>query len=70
MRGINIRESRLAGMDIRPQIAAAAIFAAFDALQDDDGAAPAEPFSPEDARAAIDEVMTFLRGGFEALRGS
>jgi AcrR family transcriptional regulator len=56
--------------DIRPNIAAAAIFAAFDALQDDDSAAPSEPFSVEHATAAIGEVMSFLRGGFEALRRS
>jgi AcrR family transcriptional regulator len=54
--------------DIRPNIAAAAIFAAFDALQDGDSHTPSEPFSIEQATAAIGEVMSFLRGGFEALR--
>jgi AcrR family transcriptional regulator len=51
--------------DIRPQIVAAATIAAFTALFD--SAAPPEPFSREDATAMIDDVVTFLRGGLEAL---
>jgi hypothetical protein len=54
--------------DIRPQIVAAAIFAAFSALQDTDSPAPPQPFSLEHAMAVINDVMTFLRGGLEALR--
>lgn len=53
--------------DIRPQIVAAAIFAAFNALQDGDSAAPPQLFSPEHAMAVIDDVMSFLRGGLEGL---
>jgi AcrR family transcriptional regulator len=54
--------------DIRPQIVAAALVAAFSSIQDRDPAAPAESFSPEQAMAVIDDVMGFLRGGLEALR--
>jgi AcrR family transcriptional regulator len=54
--------------DIRPQIVAASIFAAFFALQDSDHAVPPKPFSLEHATAVIDEVISFLRGGLEALR--
>jgi AcrR family transcriptional regulator len=52
--------------DIRPQIVAAALIAAFSAVHDP--AAPPESFSPEQAQAVIDDVMGFLRGGLEALR--
>ena len=54
--------------DIRPQIVAAALIAAFSAIQDRDPAAPPESFSPEQAMAVIDDVMGFLRGGLDALR--
>jgi AcrR family transcriptional regulator len=54
--------------DIRPQIVAAAIFAAFNALDDSDPSGSPQPFSPEHAIAVIDDVMSFLRGGLEALR--
>jgi AcrR family transcriptional regulator len=53
--------------DIRPKIAAAAMFAAFDALQDSNSAAPPQPFSLDQASAVIDDVIRFLRGGLEAL---
>jgi AcrR family transcriptional regulator len=54
--------------DIRPQIVAAALIAAFSSMEDRDRAAPPEPFSPEQAMAMIDDVMGFLRGGLDALR--
>jgi AcrR family transcriptional regulator len=55
--------------DIRPQIVAAALVAAFSAIQQDrDPSESPEPFSPEQAMAVIDDVMGFLRGGLEALR--
>ncbi len=54
--------------DIRPQIVAAAIFAAFNTLTDRDPAIPPQPFSLEHATAVIDDVISFLRGGLEALR--
>jgi AcrR family transcriptional regulator len=53
--------------DIRPRIVAAAVIAAFNAVHDP--AAPPDSFSPDHAAAVIDEVMTFLRGGLDALRG-
>ena len=52
--------------DIRPRMVAAALFAAFGAIQDHDPAAPPESSSPEQAMAVIDDVMGFLRGGLEA----
>jgi MftR C-terminal domain len=53
--------------DIRPQIVAAAIFAAFNTLRDSHSATPPQPFSLEHATAVIDDAMRFLRGGLEAL---
>jgi AcrR family transcriptional regulator len=54
--------------DIRPQIVAAALIAAFSSIQDHDPASSPESFSPERAMAVIDDVMGFLRAGLEALR--
>jgi AcrR family transcriptional regulator len=54
--------------DIRPQIVAAALVAAFSSIQDRNPGAPPEAFSPEKAMAVIDDVMGFLRGGLDALR--
>jgi AcrR family transcriptional regulator len=54
--------------DIRPQIVAAALVAAFSAIRDRDLAAQSEPFSSEQAMALIDDVIGFMRGGLEALR--
>jgi AcrR family transcriptional regulator len=54
--------------DIRPQIVASALTAAFSAVHDRDPAAQPESFSPEQAMAVIDDVMGFLRGGLEALK--
>lgn len=53
--------------DIRPQVVAAAIFAAFNALRDSGSTTPPQPFSLEHATTVIDDVMIFLRGGFDAL---
>jgi AcrR family transcriptional regulator len=52
--------------DIRPQIVAAALIAAFDAVSEPDR--PPGSHSPEHALSVIDDVMGFLRGGLEALR--
>jgi AcrR family transcriptional regulator len=52
--------------DIRPQIVAAALAAAFNAVHDP--AAPPESVSEEHAAEVIDEVMDFLHGGLQALR--
>jgi len=54
--------------DIRPQIVAAALVAAFSSMQDHDPSAPPDSYSPEHALAVIDDVMGFLRGGLEALK--
>ena len=54
--------------DIRPQIVAAAAAAAFTTVRERDPAATPESDSLEQAMAAIDDVMDFLRGGIEALR--
>ncbi|HWF34155.1 MAG TPA: helix-turn-helix domain-containing protein [Solirubrobacteraceae bacterium] len=53
--------------DIRPQIVAAALMAAFAAVSDDDEA-PSEAYSQEHALAVIEDVLSFLRGGLQALR--
>lgn len=52
--------------DVRPQIVAASLFAAFTAVHDPD--VPPESFSKEHAMAVIDDVLSFLRGGLDALR--
>ena len=54
--------------DIRPQIVAAAAAAAFTTVRERDPAALPESDSLEQAMAAIDDVMHFLRGGLDALR--
>lgn len=54
--------------DIRPQIVAAALTAAFSAIHDHDPAAAPDSYSPAQAMAVIDDVMGFLRGGLEALK--
>jgi AcrR family transcriptional regulator len=50
--------------DIRPQIVAAALIAAFSAIRDRD---LTEAFSSQQATAAVDDVIGFVRGGLEAL---
>jgi AcrR family transcriptional regulator len=52
--------------DIRPRIVAAALIAAFNAVHDP--TAPPESVSPQHAMTVIEDVMSFLRGGLEALR--
>ena len=52
--------------DIRPQIVAASLIAAFDAVHEQAG--EAQSVSPEQALAVLDDVMDFLRGGLDALR--
>ncbi len=54
--------------DIRPQMVAASILAAFSTLKDSEPTVPPQPFPVEHATAVIDEVIRFLRGGLEALR--
>jgi AcrR family transcriptional regulator len=52
--------------DLRPQIAAASLTAAFEVLERDDAGAP-PPRTPEEIVAAIDPVIAFVRAGLEAL---
>jgi AcrR family transcriptional regulator len=54
--------------DIRPQMVAAALTAAFAAINDDNPHGPPEAMSPEHVLAVIDDMMLFLRGGLDALR--
>jgi AcrR family transcriptional regulator len=54
--------------DIRPQIVAAALIAAFSAIRHRDLADPSESLSADEAMAAVDDVIGFVRGGLEALK--
>ena len=51
--------------DLRPQVVAASLTAAFEALFNDAGTTPR---SAEELATMIDPVITFLRGGLEALK--
>jgi AcrR family transcriptional regulator len=53
--------------DIRPRMIAAALATAFSAIHDHDPATAPELASPQQVLAVIDDVMSFLRGGLEAL---
>jgi AcrR family transcriptional regulator len=52
--------------DVRPQVVAASLIAAFDGLFDREAAT--KPQSADEIAALIDPVMTFLRGGLDALK--
>jgi AcrR family transcriptional regulator len=52
--------------DVRPQVVAASMVAAFDGLFDSES--KTKPRSADEVAALIDPVMTFLRGGLEALK--
>jgi AcrR family transcriptional regulator len=52
--------------DLRAQIAAASMIAAFNALQER-AHGELDSVPPEEIRAKFDDVLTFLRGGLEAL---
>jgi len=54
--------------DLRPQVVAASLTAAFDILLERSGGAAAKPQSADEAAAMIDPVFAFLRGGLEALK--
>jgi AcrR family transcriptional regulator len=52
--------------DLRPQIAAASVTAAFEVLdREDSGLAP--PHTPDEIAAAVDPVIAFVRAGLQAL---
>lgn len=53
--------------DIRPQVVAASLTAAFDVLFERGGGASAKPKTADEAAALVDPIITFLRGGLEAL---
>jgi hypothetical protein len=54
--------------DLRPQIVAASLTAAFNALSDRSESSGGKARSPEEFAARINPVITFLRGGLEALK--
>jgi AcrR family transcriptional regulator len=54
--------------DVRPQVVAASLTAAFNVLADRDGGAKAKPKSAAELGALIDPIITFLRGGLDALK--
>jgi AcrR family transcriptional regulator len=53
--------------DLRPYVVAASLLAAFEVLENKSETTPA-PHSAEDLARVIDPVITFLRGGLEALK--
>jgi AcrR family transcriptional regulator len=54
--------------DLRPQVVAASLTAAFNVLSERGDGSRAKPKSAADLAAAIDPVITFLRGGLDALK--
>ena len=54
--------------DLRPQVVAASLTAAFIVLSERGGGSSPKPKSADDIAAQIDPVITFLRGGLEALK--
>ena len=53
--------------DVRPRLIAASVTAAFSAVRDRLQDGSGEPISHDEALAILDQVITFLRGGLEAL---
>jgi AcrR family transcriptional regulator len=54
--------------DVRPQVVAASLTAAFNVLSERGGGTKNKSKSAADLAAAIDPVITFLRGGLDALK--
>jgi AcrR family transcriptional regulator len=54
--------------DVRPQVVAASLTAAFNVLTERGEGPNGKPKSADDRAALIDPVITFLRGGLEALK--
>jgi AcrR family transcriptional regulator len=52
--------------DLRPQLAAASLTAAFEVLEQQDPGSP-QPHTPEALAAAIDPIIAFVRAGLAAL---
>ena len=57
-----------AANDVRPQVVAASLTAAFNVLSERGGGTKNKSKSAADLAAAIDTVITFLRGGLDALK--
>jgi AcrR family transcriptional regulator len=53
--------------DLRPQIAAASVTAAFELLEQEDHQGPWRTATSEEIAAAIDPVLSFVRAGLQAL---
>jgi hypothetical protein len=53
--------------DVRSQVVAASLTAAFDVLFEQGGGPSAKPKTAEEVAALVDPIITFLRGGLEAL---
>jgi hypothetical protein len=56
--------------DLRPQLVAASLTAAFNVLTERGEGPKGKPKSADDRAALIDPVITFLRGGLDALNGA
>jgi len=54
--------------DLRPQVVAASLTAAFNVLTEQGESAGGKPKSADEVAALIDPVITFLRGGLDALK--
>jgi AcrR family transcriptional regulator len=54
--------------DLRPHVVAASLTAAFIVLSERSGGSTPKPKGADDVAAQIDPVITFLRGGLEALK--
>jgi AcrR family transcriptional regulator len=55
--------------DLRPQVAAASLTAAFEVLERQDRALTTTP-TPEEIAAAIDPIIAFVRAGLQAIPGT
>jgi hypothetical protein len=51
--------------DLRPQVAAASLTAAFEVLERQDRS-PSNTLDPEEVAAAIDPIISFVRAGLQA----
>jgi AcrR family transcriptional regulator len=56
--------------DIRPQIVAAALLAAFNTIRERDLTATSDSFSSEQAMAVVDDVIGFVRAGLQAFKAN
>jgi AcrR family transcriptional regulator len=54
--------------DLRPQVVAASLTAAFNLLAERSGGSRAKPKSAAEMAALIDPIITFLRGGLDAFK--